>query len=315
MKARSTGRRGNSNSSYILPGPKLNLTDMGRELKAGSSARTSPGPARSKARPSPRGAPPTGRAAAAPHDPGPGQRLAAEKGEPGREAAPGGQGGRAQEPRARPAPAGRATTRGPDRQAHGHGPRGGEGGPTAAAPGAEGAWGGGARRSRARPGPPPPPSSPGAGASPRTHRPAHGSPPGGGHRGQAPRARADGRPGPTGERRNAHVRGAAALRFRPAAAAAVRERPGRRATMASSHRAAPAGRKREGAALPGQRGGGGEERGLRLGLPAVQPPRRARLCREGRGVPLRRAGPVDKPRNGRRGPGRSFLTGRQQTAL
>lgn len=55
--------------------------------------------------------------------------------------------------------------------------------------------------------------------------------------------------------------------------------------MASSHRAAPAGRKREGAALPGQRGGGGggEERGLRPGLPAVQPARRARLCREGRG--------------------------------
>lgn len=57
MKAGSTGRRGNSNSSYILPDPKLNRIGLGKELKAGSSARTSPCPASSTGRPRQRGAP------------------------------------------------------------------------------------------------------------------------------------------------------------------------------------------------------------------------------------------------------------------
>lgn len=56
-----------------------------------------------------------------------------------------------------------------------------------------------------RPGPPPPPPgrSPGYG-------PALTVLPMAPRRAQAPRARADGRPGPTGERRNAHVRGSGA---------------------------------------------------------------------------------------------------------
>lgn len=65
MKAGSTGRRGNSNSSYILPDPKLNRIVLGKELKAGSSARTSPCPASSTGQPKQRGAPadrPTDRA-------------------------------------------------------------------------------------------------------------------------------------------------------------------------------------------------------------------------------------------------------------
>lgn len=94
-----------------------------------------------------------------------------------------------------------------------------------------------------RPCPPLPSASPRPGAPPRAHRPAHGLSSGGGRRSLASRARAEGRPGPTGRRRTAHVQGAAALRFRPvaAAAAAGRERPGRRAVMASSHRATAAG--------------------------------------------------------------------------
>lgn len=42
MKAGSTGRRGNPNSSSILPHPKPNCIASGRELTAGRSARTSP---------------------------------------------------------------------------------------------------------------------------------------------------------------------------------------------------------------------------------------------------------------------------------
>lgn len=117
MKAGSTGRRGNSNSSYILPDPKLNRIVLGKELKAGSSARTSPCPESSTGQPRQRGAPadrPTGRAG---RDRQPrtatGARppLASGNADPRRGC--GGRGGRGQ------GPTGRARTHGPSSHATG----------------------------------------------------------------------------------------------------------------------------------------------------------------------------------------------------
>lgn len=132
MKAGSTGRRGNSNSSYILPDPKLNRIVLGKELKAGSSARTSPCPESSTGQPRQRGAPadrPTGRAGrdSPARPPGHGRHSPQGTQTPAGVAGDGAAGGR--DPRAGPAPTGRAATPragpaptpAPDRQAR---PRG-----------------------------------------------------------------------------------------------------------------------------------------------------------------------------------------------
>lgn len=43
MRDGSTGRRGNTDFSYILPDAELNRSAPGKELKAGGPARASPG--------------------------------------------------------------------------------------------------------------------------------------------------------------------------------------------------------------------------------------------------------------------------------
>lgn len=199
---------------------------------------------------------------------------------------------------------GRGRAPSPKAAAPRHGPPPGP--PSAAGPGLRARPGpGGGQRPPQRSEALPAAASPRPGAPPRAHRPAHGLSSGGSRRGRASRARAEGRPGPTGGRRTAHVQGAAALRFRPVAAttAAGRERPRRRAVMASSRRATAAGSGRA-PRCPGNVGGdwGGVGDGaapprLREGE-AVWLPLSVRSCRPRYAVG--RAGSVSRPRGAAR---------------